>query len=329
MTAYEPGSLSDLAAISLDADPDIDPDFAESDDAPDMLVYGEDTDTPPASDESDWCDATRMYLQELARSRLLTARQEQHLGCLVRAGNAAAFRLMVESNLRLVVSICRRYLHRGLPLLDLIEEGNLGLMHAVSKFDAGRGFRFSTYATWWIRQDIERALMRQTRTIRLPIYLIKELNIYLRALRLLSARMDHPPRARDVAEHLHRPLAEVERMLSLNEPITSLDGPVQPGSDKSLVETIGDGDQPPLPDQLQQETILRKLDEWLGCLSERQRDILRRRFGLGGREPETLEEVGRAVGLTQEGVRQIQLKALAQLRALMEAQGFSAEILFH
>lgn len=171
-------------------------------------------------------DATQLYLSEIGFSPLLTPEEEVHYGRLARAGDPAGRRRMIESNLRLVVKISRRYLNRGLTLLDLIEEGNLGLIRAVEKFDPERGFRFSTYATWWIRQNIERALMNQTRTIRLPIHVIKELNVYLRASRELSQRLDHEPTAEDIAAHVDRPVAAVKKMMGLNERISSVDLPI-------------------------------------------------------------------------------------------------------
>ena len=185
-------------------------------------------------------DATQMYLNEIGFSPLLSAEEEVHYARLARKGDEMGRRRMIESNLRLVVKISRRYVNRGLSLLDLIEEGNLGLIRAVEKFDPERGFRFSTYATWWIRQTIERAIMNQTRTIRLPIHVVKELNVYLRAARELAQKLDHEPTAEDIAELLDKPVADVKRMLKLNERVTSVDTPLGPNSDKSILDTIAD-----------------------------------------------------------------------------------------
>jgi len=188
-------------------------------------------------------DATRMYLSEIGFSSLLTAEEEVYYARRSLKGDESARKRMIESNLRLVVKIARRYMNRGLALLDLIEEGNLGLIRAVEKFDPERGFRFSTYATWWIRQTIERGLMNQTRTIRLPIHVVKEINVYLRAARKLAQKLDREPSPEDVAEMLDRPIEDVQRMLGLNERVTSVDVPAERDSDRSRQATGRRGTQ--------------------------------------------------------------------------------------
>jgi len=185
-------------------------------------------------------DATQLYLNEIGFSPLLSPEEEVYYARLAQKGVEAGRKRMIESNLRLVVKIARRYINRGLTLLDLIEEGNLGLIRAVEKFDPERGFRFSTYATWWIRQTIERAIMNQTRTIRLPIHVVKELNVYLRAARELTQKLDHEPTPEEIAELLDKPVSDVKKMLGLNERVTSVDTPIGPHSDKSLLDTISD-----------------------------------------------------------------------------------------
>jgi RNA polymerase nonessential primary-like sigma factor len=274
-------------------------------------------------------DATEIYLKELAHSKLLTADEEKHYGRLAREGDASAFKTMVESNLRLVVKLCRRYLHRGLPLLDLIEEGNLGLIHAVEKFEPERGFRFSTYAAWWIKQNIERAIMNQSRTIRLPVHVVKELNVYLRASRELAAQLPYDPTAKEVANHIGQPVQTVEKMFHLNERTTSLDIPVKGSLDKPIVETLYDEEAPSLPDVLQNETIARKVDEWLDGLSDKQRDVLCRRYGLRDFEPGTVEEVAAVMQISRDRVRQIHAGALEHLREIIKDEGFTAETVFH
>jgi RNA polymerase nonessential primary-like sigma factor len=273
-------------------------------------------------------DATQLYLNEIGFSPLLTAEEEVFFARKALRGEEAARKRMIESNLRLVVKISRRYVNRGLALLDLIEEGNLGLIRAVEKFDPERGFRFSTYATWWIRQTIERAIMNQTRTIRLPIHVVKELNVYLRAGRELSQKLDHEPTADEIATLLDKPLADVEKMLALNERVTSMDVPVGQSSDRAVVDTVPDQQVSDPVELLQDENLNSSLDKWLDELSDKQREVLARRFGLRGHETSTLEEVGREIGLTRERVRQIQVEALRRLRDILEKQGLNAESLF-
>lgn len=273
-------------------------------------------------------DATQLYLNEIGFSPLLSAEEEVFFARKALKGCDASRKRMIESNLRLVVKIARRYVNRGLALLDLIEEGNLGLIRAVEKFDPERGFRFSTYATWWIRQTIERAIMNQTRTIRLPIHVVKELNVYLRAARELSQKLDHEPSPEEIANLLDKPLEDVERMLALNERVTSMDVPIGPSSEKTVVDTVADQDVSDPIELLQDSDLSNSLDGWLDELSEKQREVVARRFGLRGHETSTLEEVGKEIGLTRERVRQIQVEALRRLRDILEKQGLDATSLF-
>jgi RNA polymerase nonessential primary-like sigma factor len=273
-------------------------------------------------------DATRLYLSEIGFSPLLTADEEKYYSRLALKGDDAARKKMIECNLRLVVKIARRYLNRGLALLDLIEEGNLGLIRAVEKFDPERGFRFSTYATWWIRQTIERAIMNQTRTIRLPIHVVKEINIYLRAARHLSQTLDHEPSTEEIADMLDKPISEVKRMLGLNERIASVDTPMGRDADNSLLDAIPDENNSDPVTLLQDDDVKANLDNWLEQLSDKQCEVVERRFGLHGYDVSTLEEVGNTIGVTRERVRQIQLEALKKLRDILEKEGFSVEALF-
>lgn len=276
----------------------------------------------------DELDATRMYLGEIGFSPLLTAEEEVHYARRALRGDAEARNRMVESNLRLVVKIARRYMNRGLTLLDLIEEGNLGLIHAVEKFDPERGFRFSTYATWWIRQTIERGIMNQTRTIRLPIHIIKEINLYLRTARQLAQTLDHEPSAEEIANAMDKPVSEVKRMLGLNERVTSVDTPIGKDEDRSLLDAIPDDNNPDPSQLLQDEDLNEKLEYWLSQLNDKQRIVVERRFGLNGQERATLEQVGNEIGVTRERVRQIQIDALRRLRKILESEGFSEEVLY-
>jgi RNA polymerase nonessential primary-like sigma factor len=273
-------------------------------------------------------DATQLYLNEIGFSPLLTPEEEVFFARLAQKGDPAGRKRMIESNLRLVVKIARRYVNRGLSLLDLIEEGNLGLIRAVEKFDPERGFRFSTYATWWIRQTIERAIMNQTRTIRLPIHVVKELNVYLRAARELTQKLDHEPSAEEIANLLEKPVGEVKRMLGLNERVSSVDVSLGQDSDKTLLDTLTD-DRPTDPcELLQDDDLSQSIDQWLSELTDKQREVVIRRFGLRGHESCTLEEVGQEIGLTRERVRQIQVEALKRLREILEKNGLSSDSLF-
>lgn len=268
-------------------------------------------------------DPTQIYLNEIGFAPLLSAEEEVYFARLAVKGDKKARQRMIESNLRLVVKIARRYVNRGLALLDLIEEGNLGLIRAVEKFDPERGFRFSTYATWWIRQTVERAIMNQTRTIRLPIHIVKELNVYLRAARELAKELDHEVSPEEIARYVDRPLADVKHMMSLNEKVSSIDSTYNEDSDKSLLDTLADSTHIDPAETLIDEDIRENLEQWLHQLTDNQREIISRRYGLLGYEKETLEEVGQRIGLTRERVRQIQVEALKALRKILESNGLS------
>jgi RNA polymerase nonessential primary-like sigma factor len=270
-------------------------------------------------------DATRLYLREIGFSPLLSAEEEVYFSRRSQKGDEKARKRMIESNLRLVVKIARRYMNRGLSLLDLIEEGNLGLIRAVEKFDPERGFRFSTYATWWIRQTIERGIMNQTRTIRLPVHVLKEINIYQRAARHLAQKLDHEPSAEEVASLLDKPVEDVKAMLGLNERTASVDAPLDDDPDRSLLDAIADERNLGPEHILQRDDLQGLIGVWLNELNDKQREVVERRFGLSGREIATLEEVGADIGVTRERVRQIQVEALKRLRVILEKAGYSVD----
>ena len=272
-------------------------------------------------------DSASIYLREIGYVPLLSAEEEVYFSRLARDGDEASRQRMIESNLRLVVKIARRYVNRGLNLLDLVEEGNLGLIRAVEKFDPELGFRFSTYATWWIRQNVERALMNQTRTIRLPVHVLKELNQCVRATRQLSQALDHKPTAQDIADKLEKTPEQVLKLLRFSERVGSVD--VLIGDDaKTLVDTIAD-DHVSNPEELScDDDIVSTLDKLVGELTPKQQEIICRRFGLRNYDVSTLEEVGKAVGLTRERVRQIQIDILAQLQSTLKKLGIESEMLF-
>ena len=247
-------------------------------------------------------DATQLYLGEIGYSPLLTAEEEVYFARRALRGDVASRRRMIESN--------------------------FGLIRAVEKFDPERGFRFSTYATWWIRQTIERAIMNQTRTIRLPIHIVKELNVYLRTARELSHKLDHEPSAEEIAEQLDKPVDDVSRMLRLNERITSVDTPLGGDSEKALLDILADEKENGPEDTTQDDDMKQSIVKWLFELNAKQREVLARRFGLLGYEAATLEDVGREIGLTRERVRQIQVEGLRRLREILQGQGLNIEALF-
>lgn len=272
-------------------------------------------------------DATQLYLNEIGANPLLTPEEELALSRRVRQGDFQARQIMIERNLRLVVNIAKHYLNRGMPLLDLVEEGNLGLMHALEKFDPERGFRFSTYATWWIRQNIERAIMNQSRTIRLPVHVVKELNQVLRAMRSLESRSGGDCCAEDIAQLLAKPVADVRHILSLNEHTASLDAPLDIDPSLSIGESLADDDQDG-PDVLIQNAEIGSLvHSWISQLGDKQRTVIEHRYGINGCDIATLEELAERLGLTRERVRQIQLEALAQLRKILRRAGVSRDVL--
>jgi len=310
----------------------VDDNCIEADDAIDevkaSLKQDDKAERLPVSSEFKVMDATQLYLSEIGYSPLLTAPEEVYYSRRSQRGDEVSRKRMIESNLRLVVKISRRYNNRGLSLLDLVEEGNLGLIRAVEKFDAEKGFRFSTYATWWIRQTIERAIMNQTRTIRLPIHIVKKLNVYLRTARELAHKLTHEPTPEDIAKELDVSAKEVSKILKLNERVSSVDTPIGHSSDKELLDIIPDNNESTPENTLQTNDMKLRIVDWLEDLNSKQREVLARRFGLLGYEAATLENVGKEIGLTRERVRQIQVEALKALRDVLSKQGLSIEALF-
>lgn len=279
-------------------------------------------------------DALSVYLRGVRRTELFTAEEEFAVATRARAGDFDARQSMIEHNLRLVVSIAKGYAGRGVPMADLIEEGNLGLMHAIDKFEPERGFRFSTYATWWIRQSVDRALMYQGRTVRLPVNVVRELHHVLRARRMLEndaalvAKRPEGIRVEDIAALLGRDVAHVADLLTMAETPRSLDASLdRSGDDHTLGESLVDELALDPEDITQAHEVDQLLAQWIGTLSAREREVLEGRYGLHDREPETLDVLSVRLGLTRERVRQVQNEALIKLKRHVARSGVKRDSL--
>jgi RNA polymerase primary sigma factor len=328
----EPMNEYDEFDLTSDALEDDDTEFSETDDNledeepqdEEEAEAEEDEKAAPYDDHSD--DAIKLYLKEIQKTTLLTAESERELAQRISEGDKAARDRMIESNLRLVVKIAKRYMNRGLPFLDLIEEGNMGLIKAVERFKLSKECRFSTYATWWIRQSIERALVNQSRTIRLPVHVSDDINKLIKISRELLQKYNREPQAKEVAEAMGVDPAYVRRLMVLVKKTYSIEHPMGENNDYSLMDTIED------TSAVDPATLIEDLDkyahvsEWLDTLNENEREILALRFGLDDREPQTLDTIGRRFGVTRERIRQIEAKSLEKLRKIMEDKQVSAKI---
>lgn len=270
-------------------------------------------------------DPTTKYLQEIGFHPLLSREMEQEVATLAIQGDNAARHRLIESNLRLVVKIARNYTNRGMAFLDLVEEGNFGLMHAINKFEPEKGFRFSTYATWWIKQYIERAIMNQSRTVRLPVHVIKELNSYLRVGYMLASELQHEASADDIAKQIDKPIEEINEVLKLKTGAASLDKAVKHDSSMVLQDTLAVGEDQNPYSIIENDNIKQLVDKWLVALDEIEHVVIVRRFGLQGHDVHTLEETSDYLGLTREKVRQVQIKSLRKLRKSMKFFGISSD----
>ncbi|MCK5914373.1 MAG: sigma-70 family RNA polymerase sigma factor [Desulfuromusa sp.] len=272
----------------------------------------------PVTTEQSTADAIKLYLKEIQKSKLLTAEDERELAGLIALGDDAARERMIESNLRLVIKIAKRYMNRGLPFLDLIEEGNMGLIKAVEKFKVSKGCRFSTYATWWIRQSIERSIVNQCRTIRLPVHVADDINKMVKINRDLVQRLKRDPEVEEIAAAMGTETSYVRRMMILVKKTYSIEHPMGEGDDYSLIDTIEDTKLVDPGSKIEDLDRFSHVVEWMDELNENEREILALRFGLDDRDPQTLDTIGQKFGVTRERIRQIEAKSLAKLRKSME-----------
>jgi len=286
---------------------------------------GGETTTESYGDDAYALDITQRYFEDISRLRILKADEEQEYARRMRRGDQEAREVLITHNLRLVVYVAKRYLGRGLPLLDLVEEGNLGLMHALEKFDPDRGFRLSTYATWWIRQSVERALMNQSRTIRLPVHVVKELNGCLRARSKLEKQGVSDPGAEAIAQFTGKTIEAVRKVMQLNRPPVPLDAPLDIDPDLTLGEAIADERCIPPDERLYQAELEHYVTEWLAKLSDKHRWVIERRFGLNNQDMATLEELAKDLQVTRERVRQIQVEAQKELAIGLRERGVCKE----
>ena len=271
-----------------------------------------------AGEQHATADATKLYLQEIQKSQLLTAEDEKELAGLIAEGDVAARERMIESNLRLVVKIAKRYMNRGLPFLDLIEEGNMGLIKAVEKFKVSKGCRFSTYATWWIRQSIERSIVNQSRTIRLPVHVADDINKLVKISRELVQRLKRDPDTEEIAAAMGTDVKHVRRMMILVKRTYSMEHPLGEGNDYSLIDTIEDTKLVNSARKIEDLDRFSHVLNWMEDLSENEREVLMLRFGLEDHDPQTLDTIGKKFGVTRERIRQIEAKSLAKLRKSMQ-----------
>lgn len=274
--------------------------------------------TPESEVDSHYGDAIKLYLKEIQKSNLLTAEDERELAIKIGKGDEAARARMIESNLRLVVKIAKRYMNRGLPFLDLIEEGNMGLIKAVERFQISKECRFSTYATWWIRQSIERALVNQSRTIRLPVHVSDDINKYLKITRELVRDLNREPTPEEIAAVMEVDPAYIRRLMVLVKKTYSIEHPMGENNDYSLIDTIEDANSVDPENLIAELNKFSHVEEWLSTLADNEREILALRFGLNDREPQTLDTIGQKFGVTRERIRQIEAKSIEKLRKILE-----------